>query len=166
MSELFIEKQDHIVCNQKIGVGLSGKSCRQENEYCSSTMVLAPKQWEHDALPKAKAGRPLSCPLTFLKYRVQELWSYTSTPPYVFITWCLIKDGDNFISNLNLPLKIERNEARHVSKKYINIIYRTQIEACVLRCLIYNAVLTCPYTHTQNNIVVQVRREQSSMIFA
>jgi hypothetical protein len=77
MSELFIEKQDHIVCNQNIRVGLSGKSSRQENEYVSSTppskMVLAPNQppiqWEQDALPEAKAGGPLSCPLTFVKYR-------------------------------------------------------------------------------------------------
>lgn len=64
MSELSIEKQDHIVCNEKIGLRLSGKSSRQENEYSSSTrpskMVLKPNQppiqLGRDALPEAKAG--------------------------------------------------------------------------------------------------------------
>jgi hypothetical protein len=35
----------------------------------------------------------------FIWCRGQEWWSYTSTPPYVFMTWCLlIKNRDNFIS--------------------------------------------------------------------
>jgi hypothetical protein len=25
-----------------------------------------------------------------------NVWSYTSTSPYVFMEWCLIKDQDNF----------------------------------------------------------------------
>jgi hypothetical protein len=28
--------------------------------------------------------------------RGQEWWNYTSTPPYVFMEWCLIKDRNNF----------------------------------------------------------------------
>jgi hypothetical protein len=27
---------------------------------------------------------------------VKNAWSYTSTPPYVFIAWCLVKHRDNF----------------------------------------------------------------------
>jgi hypothetical protein len=27
---------------------------------------------------------------------VKNAWSYTSTPPYVFMAWCLIKHGDGF----------------------------------------------------------------------
>jgi hypothetical protein len=27
---------------------------------------------------------------------VKNAWSYTSTPPYVFMEWCLVKYGDNF----------------------------------------------------------------------
>jgi len=27
---------------------------------------------------------------------VKNVWSYTSTPPYVFMAWCLIKRSDNF----------------------------------------------------------------------
>jgi hypothetical protein len=32
---------------------------------------------------------------------VKKLWSYTSTPPYVLIAWCLIKDRGNFTSFRN-----------------------------------------------------------------
>jgi len=27
---------------------------------------------------------------------VKNVWSYTSTPPYVFTAWCLVKHRDNF----------------------------------------------------------------------
>jgi hypothetical protein len=27
---------------------------------------------------------------------VKDVWSYTSTPQYVFMAWCLVKHGDNF----------------------------------------------------------------------
>jgi hypothetical protein len=27
---------------------------------------------------------------------VKNAWSYTSTPPYVFMEWCLVKHGDKF----------------------------------------------------------------------
>jgi hypothetical protein len=27
-------------------------------------------------------------------------WSYTSTPQYVFMAWCLVKDRDNFLERL------------------------------------------------------------------
>jgi hypothetical protein len=27
---------------------------------------------------------------------VKNAWSYTSTPQYVFMEWCLVKHGDNF----------------------------------------------------------------------
>jgi hypothetical protein len=32
--------------------------------------------------------------------KVKKAWSYTSTPPYVFIAWCLVKHRDNFTFNL------------------------------------------------------------------
>jgi len=35
--------------------------------------------------------------------KVKNMWSYTSTPQYVFMAWCLIKHRDNF--TFNLPLK-------------------------------------------------------------
>jgi hypothetical protein len=34
---------------------------------------------------------------------VKNTWSYTSTPRYVFMTWCLVKHGDNFTFTLPLP---------------------------------------------------------------
>jgi hypothetical protein len=30
--------------------------------------------------------------------KINNMWSYTSTPPYVFMAWCLIKYRDSFIS--------------------------------------------------------------------
>jgi len=30
---------------------------------------------------------------------VKNTWSYTSTPPYVFVAWCLVKHRDNFTFN-------------------------------------------------------------------
>jgi hypothetical protein len=34
--------------------------------------------------------------------KVQNVWSYTSTPPYIFMVWCLIKHRDSF----TLPYQI------------------------------------------------------------
>jgi hypothetical protein len=31
---------------------------------------------------------------------VKNAWSYTSTPQYVFMAWCLVKHGDNFTFTL------------------------------------------------------------------
>jgi hypothetical protein len=28
---------------------------------------------------------------------IKDAWSYTSTPPYVFLVWCFIKHRNNFI---------------------------------------------------------------------
>jgi hypothetical protein len=33
---------------------------------------------------------------------VNNAWSYTSTPPYVFMTWCLVKHKNNFMFHLYL----------------------------------------------------------------
>jgi hypothetical protein len=42
-----------------------------------------------------KVARAWSWPLTFTYSRGQEWWRYTSTPPYVFLAWCIIKHRDN-----------------------------------------------------------------------
>jgi hypothetical protein len=28
--------------------------------------------------------------------KVKNAWSYTSTPPYIFMVWCLVKNIENF----------------------------------------------------------------------
>jgi hypothetical protein len=33
---------------------------------------------------------------------VKEWWLYTSTPPHIFVAWCLIKQRDNFTLTFNL----------------------------------------------------------------
>jgi hypothetical protein len=35
--------------------------------------------------------------------RVKNMWSYTSTNPYAFIVWCVIKHKDNFTFVLVIP---------------------------------------------------------------
>jgi hypothetical protein len=35
---------------------------------------------------------------------VKNAWSYTSIPPYVFMTWCLVKYRGNFTFNLVLEV--------------------------------------------------------------
>jgi hypothetical protein len=43
-----------------------------------------------------KAAKAWSWPLTSLYCRGQELWSYSSTPPYVFMAWCLANNRNEF----------------------------------------------------------------------
>jgi hypothetical protein len=50
------------------------------------------KRQEH----KADQSTPTSA-------EVKDAWSYTYTPQYAFMAWCLIKHRDNFIFNLYLP---------------------------------------------------------------
>jgi hypothetical protein len=35
---------------------------------------------------------------------VKNAWSYTSTPLYVFMSWCLIKNQDNFTFHCSIVL--------------------------------------------------------------
>jgi hypothetical protein len=35
---------------------------------------------------------------------VKNAWSYTSTPHYIFMAWCLVKHRDNFILPLNINI--------------------------------------------------------------
>jgi hypothetical protein len=37
---------------------------------------------------------------------VKNEWSYTSTPPYVFLTWCLINHRDDFTYSFTLVVYI------------------------------------------------------------
>jgi hypothetical protein len=34
---------------------------------------------------------------------VKNVWSYTSTPPFVFMVWHLVKSRDNFTLTFNVP---------------------------------------------------------------
>jgi len=36
-------------------------------------------------------------------------WSYTSTPQYVFMAWCLVKHRDNLTFILSLPTRTDSN---------------------------------------------------------
>jgi hypothetical protein len=42
------------------------------------------------SFPGEKAAGAWSSPLIFMHCRGQEWWNYTSTPPYIFMAWCLI----------------------------------------------------------------------------
>jgi hypothetical protein len=38
--------------------------------------------------------------------KVKNAWSFISTPPYVFVAWCLIKDRDNLtLRNIKMDIK-------------------------------------------------------------
>jgi hypothetical protein len=37
---------------------------------------------------------------------VKNVWSYTSSPQYVFTMWCLVKQGDNFTFTFTLLRKL------------------------------------------------------------
>jgi hypothetical protein len=36
--------------------------------------------------------------------RSKNAWSYTSTPPYVFMAWCFVKHRDNFTFTLSINM--------------------------------------------------------------
>jgi hypothetical protein len=42
-----------------------------------------------------RPGREADYPPTS-NAEVKNAWSYTSTPAYIFVTWCLVKLKDNF----------------------------------------------------------------------
>jgi hypothetical protein len=54
-------------------------------------------QWVPGALSLGVKRRDvkLTTPLLLMP-RSKNAWKYTSTPPYVFIAWCLVKHRDNF----------------------------------------------------------------------
>jgi hypothetical protein len=47
------------------------------------------------SFPGSKAAGAWSWPLPSIA-EVKNAWSYTSTPQYVFMEWCLVKHRDNF----------------------------------------------------------------------
>jgi len=49
-----------------------------------------------DSFPGDKAAGKWSWPLHPSSTEVKNAWSYTSTPQYFFLEWCLVKYRDNF----------------------------------------------------------------------
>jgi hypothetical protein len=49
-----------------------------------------------DFFPGGKAAGAWSLPLNPPSAEVKNAWSYTSTPQYAFMVWCLVKHRDNF----------------------------------------------------------------------
>jgi hypothetical protein len=47
--------------------------------------------------PMGKESGAWSWPLISIYFRSQERWSYTFTPSYVFMAWCLIKQREKFV---------------------------------------------------------------------
>jgi hypothetical protein len=86
---------------------------KELGEFKSGTVSLGVKQlrYEADHLPPSSA-------------EVKNAWSYTSTPPYVFMAWCLVKHRDNFtfifisISNA----KITKNSSVFSNSEYLRKI--------------------------------------------
>jgi hypothetical protein len=74
----------------------------------ASRMALRPTQppiqWVPGALSLGvkRPGREADNSPPF-SAEVKNAWSYTSTPQYVFMTWCLVKHRDNFIFTFTLP---------------------------------------------------------------
>jgi hypothetical protein len=50
-----------------------------------------PIQWVRGGGGGGRVADGCNPPNSIIKCRGKEWWSYTSTPPYVFIAWCLIK---------------------------------------------------------------------------
>jgi hypothetical protein len=55
-----------------------------------------PIQWEPGAFPGIKRPGREADHSPPSNAEVKNAWSYTSTPQYVFMTWCLVKHRDNF----------------------------------------------------------------------
>jgi hypothetical protein len=49
------------------------------------------------SFPRSKAAEAYHSPPS--NAEVENAWSYTSTPPYVYMAWCLVKYRDNFTFN-------------------------------------------------------------------
>jgi hypothetical protein len=55
----------------------------------------------HHRVQNGSGVHPACCPMgtrsSFPGCKAAGAWSYTSTPQYVFMAWCLVKHRDNFI---------------------------------------------------------------------
>jgi hypothetical protein len=49
--------------------------------------------------------------------QVKKTWTYTSTPPYVFMAWCLVKHRENFTFYLE-GTKLLNHNFRSGNSKY------------------------------------------------
>jgi hypothetical protein len=50
---------------------------------------------------------------------VKKAWNYSSTTPYTFMVWCLIKYKDIvIILSLHLPVVVEMNTQTHMFKQH------------------------------------------------
>jgi hypothetical protein len=58
-----------------------------------------------------------------LMSRVKNAWSYTSTPPYVFKAWYLVKHKDEFIFNLPYQYELKVNLPLCLIKQYTMKMY-------------------------------------------
>jgi hypothetical protein len=66
---------------------------------CSETPSLISNKYQDSFPGVMRLGREADhSPFT----DVENAWSYTSTPQYVFMAWCLVKHKDNF--TFTLPL--------------------------------------------------------------
>jgi hypothetical protein len=54
------------------------------------------------SIVKSKAAGAWTYQLTAIYWRGQEKWNCASTPPYTFVSWCLINSADYIIGILNL----------------------------------------------------------------
>jgi hypothetical protein len=50
---------------------------------------------------------------------VKNAWSYTSTPQYVFMAWCLVKHRDNFTFTFTVKTKIMEFQGKDSVVKFI-----------------------------------------------
>jgi hypothetical protein len=57
---------------------------------------------------------------------VENAWSYTSTHPYVFMVWCLVKHGDNFTYSIWWGVKVTKLLLCYLLQPF----YRKAIRLC------------------------------------
>jgi hypothetical protein len=51
---------------------------------------------------------------------VKNTWNYTSTPPYAFMSLCLVKHGDNFTSYVYVYSRIVLTAPKDLDKNFVS----------------------------------------------
>jgi hypothetical protein len=84
----------------RLQAGQPGFDFRQGKEIFSLRLDLRPTQplieWIPGALSPGVRWTGCEADHSFPSSAVKKEWSYTSTPPYIIMAWCLISNRDNF----------------------------------------------------------------------
>jgi hypothetical protein len=72
---------------------------------------------------------------------VNKAWSYTSTPQYVFVVWCLVKHRNKFTVTYLIPAYIQLTERGHLRNTPLEQLCTKPIDAVTVENIFGTSVV-------------------------